>query len=434
MRQKPKQIIEYAKSTRQAVLKYLALLRWKASVDTAKTTPPPPPLPPLLAGPGTAAHSFPTPHSNGESNDTSPSSLPVKKPDEQRQQGKVTQARRIQQFLEHQNAQHEVAIAHIRHVTSLVETLRERNADLLTAMSLRSAGTYTRLPTLLEESFVPRAKLKPALVLDTVEKLNEHLLYRLRCVDYLPPNVVVDKVADGRAYVRGGGDAGWRAQLTVAGFDDDARWWLTGVEWEWTAKGQKKGFAPEERQQILDLVNKDILEPRPIPEGKEGHVDAPLVRVSNFLLHLSLSYQLEVLFTQALTLSQQTYRNQLLVDIDRTKKELQLRYWVRPRQAAPGQKRPAAAPNTPVVGGVIVFAITESKAPISDAQQLLMEVSAGGDVPVDRPVALDMSVRWTVGEAGTGGGLKAGNAMDASLLRIVSPPLLIHCAWSFADK
>ncbi|EKD02252.1 hypothetical protein A1Q2_03399 [Trichosporon asahii var. asahii CBS 8904] len=411
MRQKPKQIIEYAKTTRQAVLKYLALLRWKASVDmpSAPTT-----APPAAVG----AHSFPTPHSNGESNDTSPSSLPIKKPEEQ-QRGKVTDARRIQQFLEHQNAQHEAAIAHIRHVTSMVETLRERNADLLTAMSLRSAGNYTRLPSMLEESFVPRPKLKPAKVLDTVEKLNEHLLYRLRCVDYLPPSLVVEKVADGRAYVRGGGEAGWRAQLTVAGFDDDARWWLTGVEWEWTAKGQKKGFAPDERQQILDMVNKDILEPRPIPEGKEGSVDAPLVRVTNFLQHLSLSYQLEVLFSQALTLSQQTYRNQLIVDIDRTKKELTLKYWVRPRQAAPGQKRPGG-PSTPIVGGIITFAITESKTPINDAERLLREVSAGTDVPADRPVGLELSVKWTVGDAGTGGGLKAGNQMDGSLLRIDS--------------
>lgn len=409
MRQKPKQIIEYAKSTRQAVLKYLALLRWKASVDMA-TSPP-------AAPPGAAAHSFPTPHSNGESNDTSPSSLPAKKPEEQ-QRGKVTDARRIQQFLEHQNAQHEVAIAHIRHVTSLVETLRERNADLLTAMSLRSAGTYTRLPSMLEESFVPRPKLKPATVLDTVEKLNQHLLYRLRCVDYLPPSLVVEKVADGRAYVRGGGEAGWCAQLTVAGFDDDARWWLTGVEWEWTAKGQKKGFAPDERQQILDMVNKDILEPRPIPEGKEGAVDAPLVRVTNFLQHLSLSYQLELLYSQALVLAQQAYRNQLIVEIDRAKKELTLKYWVRPRPAAP-QKRPAGA-STPIVGGVITFAITESKAPLSDAERLLREVSAGTDVPADRTVGLELSLKWTVGDAGTGGGLKAGNQMDGSLLRIVS--------------
>lgn len=76
--------------------------------------------------------SFPTPHSNGESNDTSPVAYPSKGKargdgaggEEAVVRGKVTDARRIQQFLEHQNAQHEVAITHIRHVTGLVDTLR----------------------------------------------------------------------------------------------------------------------------------------------------------------------------------------------------------------------------------------------------------------------------------------------------------------------
>lgn len=78
--------------------------------------------------------SFPTPHSNGESNDTSPVTYPSKGKarggaegvgtEDGVVRGKVTDARRIQQFLEHQNAQHEVAITHIRHVTGLVDTLR----------------------------------------------------------------------------------------------------------------------------------------------------------------------------------------------------------------------------------------------------------------------------------------------------------------------
>lgn len=128
---KAKHVIEYAKSTRQAVLKYLAVLRWKTSVDLATSV-----VPPGGAGaaPGGPTASFPTPHSSGESNDTSPTAYPLKGKgrfggdtagvDDTVQRGKVTDARRIQQFLEHQNAQHEAAIAHVRHVTKLVETLR----------------------------------------------------------------------------------------------------------------------------------------------------------------------------------------------------------------------------------------------------------------------------------------------------------------------
>jgi len=115
------------------VLKYLAVLRWKTTVDLATTSAPSANGTTGVPGLGPTA-SFPTPHSNGESNNTSPTAYPPLKgkargvPDHaagtEEVRGKVTDARRIQQFLEHQNAQHEAAIAHIQHVTKLVDTLR----------------------------------------------------------------------------------------------------------------------------------------------------------------------------------------------------------------------------------------------------------------------------------------------------------------------
>jgi mediator of RNA polymerase II transcription subunit 14 len=153
-------------------------------------------------------------------------------------------------------------------------------------------------------------------------------------------------------------------------------------------------FSGEERQGILDLVNEDVLAPRVVETGKlidilvdnaitaseivkpestlgrstagdtpsrvlpndqdashqavrEGFVDAPLVRLYNFIRmssrsstigvrkadhrlkeHLSLSYQLELLFSQAMALSQERWRGQLAVEIDRSAKVLRARYWV----------------------------------------------------------------------------------------------------------
>ena len=144
--------------------------------------------------------------------------------------------------------------------------------------------------------------------------------------------MIVDAVRDGRIYVRGGVKSGWKAQITVVGFGEDSRWWLTGVEWGWRVKekgvddpgGAKRGFSKEERQQILDLANMEILPTRRVekvegartasvtnkavsgaqgdgsktgtPGGgtkvnredgsgvdQEGKVDSPLVRVYNFL-------------------------------------------------------------------------------------------------------------------------------------------------------
>lgn len=170
--------------------------------------------------------------------------------------------------------------------------------------------------------------------MNTVQRLNDQIRYRLKCVDYVPPELVIEKVEDGRVHVRGGGPNGWLAQLSVVGFEEDSRWWLTGVEWGWRVDGtrQAKEFIPEERQQILDVANMEVLVPRPLPDNLKPNVDqvtidAPLVRIHNFLQHLSLTYQLEVLFSQAVALIQSRWRGNLLVDVDRVKKELRIRYW-----------------------------------------------------------------------------------------------------------
>ncbi len=44
--------------------------------------------------------------------------------------------------------------------------------------------------------------------------------------------------------------------------------------------------------------------------------------------HLSLAYQLEELCSQAVSLSQGKWRGQLLVDMNRDKKILSLKYWM----------------------------------------------------------------------------------------------------------
>lgn len=284
----------------------------------------------------------------------------------------MTDAKRIAHFMEHQNQQHEVAIEHVKHVTKVVEGLRERNPDLLTALSLLATGTYNRLPASLVDPYLPKPVLTNSAILKVLRRLNRQIRYRLRCLDYLPPELIVEDIKDGRMYARGDG---WRAELTVVGFEDTSRWWLTGVEWGWKAKEKgvddpggrvTKKFTGEERQGILDIANGEVLPPRELPENEmevdtvitedpqvkksevvevvKKTVDAPLVRVYNllrecsFLLlervtnsiteHLSLSYRLEVLFTQAIALSQGKWRGQLIPEMDREDKTLRLKYWL----------------------------------------------------------------------------------------------------------
>jgi hypothetical protein len=110
---------------------------------------------------------------------------------------------------------------------------------------------------------------------------------------------------DGRAYVTGG-NGSWRAELSLTGFGEDSssRWWLTGVEWLWKGRSDEKGkggkrFKGVERQEILDLVNREILPPEDTSGATTGEaengddgpkkVDAPLVRLVNFIRKLTRS-------------------------------------------------------------------------------------------------------------------------------------------------
>lgn len=181
---------------------------------------------------------------------------------------------------------------------------------MLTALSLLTLGTYDRLPSNLTEAFIPRPALTNGTILDTLRRLDAHILYRLKCVDYVPPDLVIEKISDGRAYVTGG-NGSWRAELSLSGFGQDAqsRWWLTGVEWLWKNRSDERGksgkrFKGIERQEILDLVNREILPPEGEPmdvqtltedtadlDGAAAEetktVDAPLVRLVNFIRQLA---------------------------------------------------------------------------------------------------------------------------------------------------
>lgn len=113
-------IIGYAKHTRQSVLKYLAVLRWKLQVDIPTILP---------VAEGQQQPSFPTPHSNGDS--YSPAAPGIKGKGKMTEEdvkvsirGKVTDAKRIAEYMKHQNDQHDMAVSHVRHTATNIETLR----------------------------------------------------------------------------------------------------------------------------------------------------------------------------------------------------------------------------------------------------------------------------------------------------------------------
>lgn len=120
-------MISYARNTRQAILKYLAVLRWKTAVDvpvseTSAST---------SSVPNGQQPSFPTPLSNGDT--FSPGTVAGKGKGKMAGQeedvklavrGQVTDAKRITEYLLYQNSQHDMAIQHVQHSAKQIESLR----------------------------------------------------------------------------------------------------------------------------------------------------------------------------------------------------------------------------------------------------------------------------------------------------------------------
>ena len=238
---------------------------------------------------------------------------------------------------------------------------------------------------------------------------------------------------------------------------------MTGFEWDrgvddpgGTGDGKLMG---EERRQVLDTVNDQILPPLPVEQpskdppglGERSHsrqashtsrvveqsdvtpllpdidvdrkLDAPLFRLYNFLQYMSLSHQIHNLFTQATTMMQGRWRGQLQAQMDQDRKVLQAYYWIRQRPVQPSQSnvnRPATdGPRVLIYGGQLKVSIAETDK-MSAMDETMLDVVSAGRRPSERLLALGLKIEWTIGEAGIGGKLKDGDVMDVSELQEVS--------------
>ena len=72
-------------------------------------------------------------------------------------------------------------------------------------------------------------------------------------------------------------------------------------------------------------------------------------------------------------------------------------------------------------GGSLAISVAET-GKTSMVDDLMRDVTAAGRSPSERVLPLCLDVKWEIGEAGAGGGLKTGDKMDASSLQVVSFP------------
>jgi hypothetical protein len=90
-------------------------LRWKTQVD----------VPTILQSEGNQAQSaFPTPHSNGDAYSPAGGVKGKGKMADVNIRGKVTDAKRVTEYMIYQNSQHDMAVGHIKHAAKQLESLR----------------------------------------------------------------------------------------------------------------------------------------------------------------------------------------------------------------------------------------------------------------------------------------------------------------------
>jgi hypothetical protein len=104
---------------------------------------------------------------------------------------------------------------------------------------------------------------------------------------------------------------------------------------------------------------------------------------------------------------------------------------VAPTVQVAGQKRvgpvpPAVNMRTPMVGATITISIGEEEDAQAEADLVQKAISECDAVASERVLTLGLRVKWENGEAGIGGGWKAGDSMDITDLRLDPTALSIE--------
>ncbi|KAG8790097.1 mediator complex subunit, partial [Serendipita sp. 399] len=153
----------------------------------------------------------------------------------------------------------------------------------------------------------------------------------------------------------------------MTGAQKDDIWAFVHVEFlfgvpEGERKGSKefprrppKAFSDDLAFQIRDI----IMTPTSIPDVPfaSAVVDAPLIRVYNFLLLLSLSYQLEILIFQATQLLLHGWKDHLKLSVAINRKSFTVQYWVRQPASSGFPAGIPQPPSLPWFGGEVTISI-----------------------------------------------------------------------------
>ncbi|EPT02595.1 hypothetical protein FOMPIDRAFT_1035808 [Fomitopsis schrenkii] len=338
-----------------------------------------------------------------------------------RDAGVVQKAMNVTAFLMDQKRQFEEAIHGLKYAKESLDPARLRNHDLLTSLDVLTTGSYRRLPSAIKKVVVPPTPLSDEEVSRTLADVENVIRFRLKMFELVPIEMSRYRIAEGRVYFTV--PRLFEVSLCVRGAEKDAGWFFVNVEFLLNVGGDPTSIQEFPRKPIgwlkrnitdeadarlafyLPLPADQPLSPEapeapPRPQLPEGVVDAPLVRVFNFLQMMSMSYMLEILCYQAGRLRALGWGDYLRIQMSRDRKTLTMSYWVRQPPKEPSLKRL----NLPLLGGKLIISI--ARAPTSAINkanrppkarvlaELQEKAKLRGGRPSDEVEPHELQVKW----------------------------------------
>ncbi|KAJ1657477.1 mediator complex subunit [Dispira simplex] len=243
----------------------------------------------------------------------------------------------IIQYLQRQNDQFNQTVNALHGVAMGMAHAKVRNYDVLTAVDVLSTGTYQRLPHVIREQYLLPAPLKPPAITSILAQLGDAIRLRLLFQETLPKAMRRYTIENGRVVFTVPGE--FRISLTLYDLQPDTPFHVVDLDLLVHSDGQLVSFIPprmnlHDKLLLMEQAQKSLL---PEPAGEPGSSTVeditrsplPLVRLYRTLHLVCVSWQLDILYTQALHLLQGRWEHMIRVQRDDLNTYLRIEYWTK---------------------------------------------------------------------------------------------------------
>lgn len=365
---RPRHIIQYATEARTALIKLLVLLRWKVEADVDQTLP------------------------DGS------------------QQGRVSLAPGLDQWQDAQNMHNREVRNQLKAWAEDLKRFQLQAPDLETSRDLLVTGDFQRNPRYLDETYIPPPPLTAAQRLDTLERMNRLIKFRLQIEEQLPSALKVVDVKDGKLYLTSPGL--FNCTMTVGTVNPEKQWLFSDLEFlsvdephlsaanEQRDSSNRRPAIPQQVKLMLcetldnvlgGMYEQRLKEEERLEKGQLLPRQKTFCKIFNIIQLLCLSHRVETFYRQAKHLEASEWAGNLRVKMAGDRKGFTMTYWSRPNstQAAHSaikRSQQALARH----GGVITVQIAQAPS-IED------DVLFGEDNDVDKNESLqhELRVAWT---------------------------------------